>query len=319
MTAATPTRAQHTPVRRPGEEGYILLSVVILLALFVIAMAVAAPRVAKEIQRDRDLETMHRGKQYIRGIKMYYKKFNAYPPTIDAMVKTNEIRFLRKRYLDPVTGKDDWKPILFGQNKQPLAFGFFGQPLGGTGGNVIAGTGPSGGNGIGGSTMGNSGSLFGNSPAGTSGPGAPSGTFGGTDTSTGTTGGTGNGTGSGTSGSTDSSGNGSSGSGSSSGLSGQTFGGGGILGVSPASPKQSILVYKKTTHYNEWEFTYSPLMDMQTIASGSGPTGSSSLPTSGIGTPTTPTTPTNPAAPNNNGGLNPSPTPPDTPAPQPQQ
>ena len=45
-------------------------------------------------------------------------------------------------------------------------------------------------------------------------------------------------------------------------IAGQAFGGGGIVGFEPASPKQSILVYKKKNHYNEWEFTYSPLSDM---------------------------------------------------------
>ena len=47
---------------------------------------------------------------------------------------------------DPITGKDDWKPIMFGQQKTPLAMGFFGQPLGGAGfgGAVMAGTGPGG-------------------------------------------------------------------------------------------------------------------------------------------------------------------------------
>ena len=40
--------------------------------------------------------------------------------------------------------------------------------------------------------------------------------------------------------------------------SGQTFGGAGIIGFSPQSPKQSILIYKKKNHYNEWEFLYSP-------------------------------------------------------------
>src|SRR5580704_6220740 len=90
---------------------------------------------------------MHRGKQYTRAIQLYYRKFNAYPPNIDALVKTNNIRFLRKRYIDPVTGKDDWKPILFGQNKAPLALGFFGDPLAG-GATPIAGTGPGGGNSV---------------------------------------------------------------------------------------------------------------------------------------------------------------------------
>ncbi len=142
------------PTRRPSEDGYILLGVLILLALFILAMAVTAPRIAAEIQRDRELETMHRGKQYIRAVQLYYRKFNAYPPNIDALVKTNEIKFLRKRYTDPLTGKDDWKPIMFCQNKAPLAMGFFGQPLGGMSGcGPIAGTGPTGGNGLQGSGL----------------------------------------------------------------------------------------------------------------------------------------------------------------------
>ena len=82
---------------------------------------------------------------------------------------------------------------------------------------------------------------------------------------------------------------------------GQTFGGGGIIGFSPQSPKQSILVYKKKNHYNEWEFLYSPLMDQQTMAGGN--TGIVGQPASGTTTPiggagtTTPTTPTVPTTP----------------------
>ena len=91
---------------------------------------------------------------------------HAYPPSIDALVQTNNIRFLRKKYVDPMTGKDDWKPILFGQNKAPTAMGFFGQPLAGT---TIAGTGPGGGNtpgGTGGSILpGGMGFLTGGSPS----------------------------------------------------------------------------------------------------------------------------------------------------------
>ena len=111
----------------------MLVAVIFMMALLVIAMSVAAPKIARSIQRDRELETMHRGKQYARAVKLYYKKFGAYPPNVDALVKTNEIRFLRKKYLDPMTGKDDWKPVHYGQNKAPTAMGFFGQPLTGAG------------------------------------------------------------------------------------------------------------------------------------------------------------------------------------------
>ncbi len=46
------------------------------------------------------------------------------------------------------------------------------------------------------------------------------------------------------------------------------FGGGGIIGFSPNSPKESILVYKKKKHYNEWEFVYDPLADQMVVGGG---------------------------------------------------
>ena len=209
---------------------------------------------------------MERGKQYIRAIQLYYRKFQAYPPNIDALVKTSEIRFLRKKYIDPMTGKDDWKPIRFGQNKTPTAMGFFGQPLpgaGSAGGSVVAGIGPSGGNGInGGSAFGGPGSSSGSSSIfGSGNSGAGSGSS--TPTAGSPTGSSG---GVGSTGSTSSTGS----SGSDTGLSGQTFGGAGIIGFSPASPGQSILIYKKKNHYNEWEFVYDPLTDMRTVSGNSG-------------------------------------------------
>lgn len=251
MTTSTPIR----PRIKPSEEGYMLIAVMFMLAILLVAMSVAVPKIAKQIQRDREVETMRRGKAYVRGIKMYYKKFGSYPPNMDALVMSNQIRFLRKKYIDPTTGKDEWKLIHVGQNKTQT-LGFFGQPLAGSmpgaPGNPL-GTPGAPGTGGPGATIGTS-SVFGsNSNTPTTGsstdpsnPANPTGTTpAGTDPATGTPtdpnapGGTGTGTG----------------------LTGQTFGGGGIMGVSPGSPKQSILVYKKKTHYNEWEFFYDPRVE----------------------------------------------------------
>ena len=272
---------------RPAEQGYLLVAVIFMLAILVISMAVALPKVRESIQRDRDLETMHRGKQYIRAIQLYYRKFNAYPPNVDALVKTNDIRFLRKKYIDPTTGKDVWKPVLFGQNKTPTAMGFFGQPLAGS---TLAGIGPAGGNGLNGvngnglngsnstggafgnnntgGAFGNNNSAFGsnnsNSAFGSnsnSAFGSNNGVAGGANG--GSTDGSSNGTGSA---------DGSNGSGSAFGGpgtgSGQTFGGAGIIGFSPGSAKQSIYVYKKKNHYNEWEFTYDPAQERMMLGGG---------------------------------------------------
>jgi hypothetical protein len=54
------------------------------------------------------------------------------------------------------------------------------------------------------------------------------------------------------------------------------------VGFSPASPKQSILIYKKKSHFNEWEFVYDPLTEMRTQ---SGNTGNIGQPASSTTTP----------------------------------
>lgn len=256
----------------------MLLAAVFLMAVLVLALAIAAPKIARSIQRDRDLETFHRGMQYRRAVQLYYRKFHAYPPNVEALVQTNNIRFLRKRYKDPITGQDDWKPILFGQNKTPTAMGFFGQPLAGSA-STLAGIGPSGGgagltntsgSAFGGSSFGGS-SFGGSSFGGSSFGGGGTSSFGSTDSgSGGTTGTDTSGSGSSTStGSTSSTGSSTPGSSSAFG-GGQTFGGAGIIGFEPASPKTSILIYKKKQHYNEWEFTYDPLSEMKTISGNTG-------------------------------------------------
>ncbi len=283
MTGSDPTRRR----ARPSEEGYILLWVIFLLAIVSLVLSVAAPRIAKEIQRDRERETVERGKQYVRAVQLYYRKFHAYPPNQDALVKTNEIRFLRKKYIDPTTGKDDWKPIHFGQNKTPMAMGFFGQPLAGSA-STIAGTGPSGGNGI------NFTSAFAPANPGTGAAAPPAGVTGAAPSATPTTGAAGS----------------SGGASPDTGLTGQTFGGAGIVGFEPASPKPSILIYKKKSHYNEWEFVYDPLADMKTISGNTGtigqPAGNTNSTTGSPGFNNSPGPGNNPG-PSNNPGFNNSP------------
>jgi hypothetical protein len=258
------------PVRRTNrsEEGYLLVWVIFMLAVFTLWLSVAVPRAAKEIQRDRELETLNRGKQYTRAVQLYYRKFHAYPPNANALVNTNDIHFLRKKYIDPITNKDDWKPIRFGQAKTQ-AMGFFGQPIAGAGsagGSVMAGTGPSGNGGLGGSPL--------NSPTGGSAFGGSS-IFGssnmpgstGTSTATGTNAAAGAAA---VNGSTRATGPSDSSSTSAFGSNNQTFGGVGIIGFSPASTKSSIFIFKKKQRYNEWEFVYDPLMEMRTQAGNTG-------------------------------------------------
>jgi type II secretory pathway pseudopilin PulG len=260
---------------KPSEEGYTMLAVIFLMAILALWLAVALPKVKQEIQRDREQEALHRGKQYMRAIQLYYRKFHVYPPSLNALKNTDDIRFLRKDYIDPITGKNDWQPILFGENKVPV-MGFFGEPLGGA---TVAGTGP-GGAGLGG--PGGIGSGF-ESNSSLPGAGTSSGQmFGGPNNS---------GIGLGEAGASSSS-NGTTGGGDTSSDSsapgGQTFGGAGVIGVTIPSEKQALLVYKGQDHYNGWEFVYDPRLEAATATLGGGNANglgnSSSTPANGPGT-----------------------------------
>src|ERR1700691_2106025 len=119
--------------RRRQEEGFLLVGVIVALALVLLLLSIAAPKVAFELKREQELETVHRGQQYVRAIRAYYSLVGSYPASLDQLEKTNNQRFLRQRYLDPLTGKSDWRLIPVGQNKTTVK-GFFGQPLGGIAG-----------------------------------------------------------------------------------------------------------------------------------------------------------------------------------------
>lgn len=277
---------------RPKEEGFILIVVIFMLAILMIALTVAVPIVKKEIQRDQEVETMHRGKQYVRAVKLYYTKFGSYPPSIDALVNTNQVRFLRKKYVDPTTGKADWKIIHVGENKTQT-MGFFGQPIGG---GTVAGTGP-GSNGPNPSagmpnSPGGGSSIFGSTDSGTT-PATPPDAAGST---TNPPGGAGLGA-TGAAGTDPNAPNGAAAAAGATGtgLNGQTFGSTGMIGVSPASTKQSILVYKKKNHYNDWEFFYDPLADQMMMQGGN--TGTVGQPAGSMTTPVGSAAPGSPSAP----------------------
>jgi len=256
-----------------SEEGFILLAVLFLVALILIALAVAAPTVAKSIQRDKEVELVHRGEEYKRAVKLYYKKFGAYPTSIDQLVNTNNIRFLRKRYKDPITGKDDWRLIYFGQAKVP-PMGLFGQPLVVPG---LAGGVPGGIPGAPTASAAGS-SAFGSTPTPTYGtatvdtPDSSNSSDTGDNSEASTSvessatnpsvtitapapasqsGATPPGAASPTAGA----------SGTGSSPFGAGLGGGPIVGVGIPIPKSSLIEYKKQKKYSQWEFAYNPIED----------------------------------------------------------
>src|SRR5438270_3299507 len=104
---------------RQRERGYIMLTLLLIIALMTIFAAAILPEITFEIKRDREEEMIHRGVQYSRAIRLYYKKFGRYPAKIEDLENTSQMRFLRKRYKDPLTGKD-FKLLHYGEAKMTM-------------------------------------------------------------------------------------------------------------------------------------------------------------------------------------------------------
>jgi hypothetical protein len=270
---------------------------VFLTTLMLIAAIVAAPSVRTERQREKEQEMIWRGKQYVRGIKMYYRKNGRFPTNLDDLIKPQlgGIRYLRQKYKDPMNKEDgSWRLIyvgpmgqLVGSTKPPQNIQF------------QAGSGAGAGSQPAGQPQGNTGSTFG-------------GGFGSSQPQQGTTGSqpvtTRNGPGSGQQdngpntaqpgapGSTTGQG-----SDAPAPVDTSNFVGGNIIGVGSKAEKDSVQVYEKATNYHQFEFIWDPSKDALVIG-GSGqqvgtPVAPGQNPAGQFGSPPQPGTRTQPGNP----------------------
>lgn len=227
---------------RRRERGYVLLTLMLFVALLTIGLLAMVENIESQIKRDREEELIHRGVQYSRAVRHYFKKFGRYPNRIEDLENTNNYRSLRKRYKDPITGKD-FKPL----HMTDVQMSFSGViPGGGLIPGGVSSTVPGGLNaaaggispaalaGLQNQTPGNlqtsnpgdaSSTDQAASPEGAASPNQP--------------------------GSQQSSSNGAP----------QVFGGGAIVGVASTSKDKTIREFNKKDHYNQWQFIYDPTSD----------------------------------------------------------
>jgi type II secretory pathway pseudopilin PulG len=238
-----------------SERGYILLMLMLFITLLAIAAGTLAPSIAFRVRRDREEEMIHRGTQYSRALRRFVKKTGRYPTRLEELENTNNIRFLRKRYKDPITGKD-FKLLHVGEvqlTSAPVIAGA--AAVGGNAAAVAGGAaallGAAGASGMLGGAAAQTSPLNAASPtantgtdaAGGSGPNAGAANAGpGNDQSKSDSNQPGGATGSNQ-------------------LSSTVFGGGPIVGVASTSKEKSIREFNHKSHYNEWQFIYDPSMD----------------------------------------------------------
>lgn len=142
---------------RSHERGSALLIVFVFAAIIAIALYREMPIAAFEARRQKEQTLIDRGHEYQRAVQLYYRKFQGrYPAGIDMLENTNSMRFLRHRYTDPFTGKDDWRLLHAGPGGQLIdskvqnsningVFGQNGNNLSGNSNSTQLGTGLSGG------------------------------------------------------------------------------------------------------------------------------------------------------------------------------
>ena len=260
--------------RKRGEEGYALLLVVFLTTLMLLATIVAAPSVRTERKREQEEEMIWRGKQYVRAIKLFYRKNGRFPTSLDDLTKpkTGSLRYLRQAYKDPMNKEDgSWRFIyvgpagqLIGSLKPPqtLQQGA-GQP--GTPAAALAGQGTTSQSAFGSSqsSFGSSQSSFGSSQS----------SFGSSQSAFGPQ------SGPGATGTTGTAQGNPSAPGNSDSLSNPTslaptdtssIIGGNIIGIGSKIDRKSVIVYEKATNYHLFEFIWDPSKDVMGIGGATG-------------------------------------------------
>jgi len=251
--ARSPHRMNVSNKKRRPEQGYILLTLMLFVTLLAIASLAWIEKFDFQIKRDREEELIHRGVQYSRAIRRYVRKFGRYPARLEDLESTNNVRYLRKRYKDPITGKD-FK--LLRQNDVQMTFSpgaasglAPGSPAAQAGapGSLNANPASPGGaqpGPVSAGPQGQPGSSDAQQTADSSSPGA--------DPSSQNPAAGSNGAAAGSP-AAPQSGPGNPG--------GQAFGGLPIVGVASISKDKTIREFNKKSHYNEWQFVYDPSTD----------------------------------------------------------
>jgi type II secretory pathway pseudopilin PulG len=217
----SPLSAVTCPLSPRKEAGYTLAVVMVFTSVLLVTLSGAVINWQKAMQREREEELIYRGKQFMRAIELWQRKFpGTYPTTIDALLSTSNTRFLRKKWKDPITNSDEWR--LLKMNPDGSISGL----------TVIPGSSPLGPSSFGGSSTSGSSSSGGRTTGGTQGgTGSTAGMGRPQPTSTGAR---------------------------AAGQSGFNPVLGGIVGVASKSEKESLKSYNGRSKYNEWEFVFIP-------------------------------------------------------------
>src|SRR5687768_7620384 len=86
-------RGQATPPGGAGENGYAMAALLVAMAVMAVLMSAAMPVWRHDAQREKEEELVWRGQQYIRAIRLFQRRTQTLPTSVDMLVQG---RYLRK-------------------------------------------------------------------------------------------------------------------------------------------------------------------------------------------------------------------------------
>lgn len=98
------------------QGGYALLVIMLMATLLLISLSAALPNIYVAGQREREEELIFRGNEYARAIGLFRRQFGRFPTSVEELIETNGMRFLRRAYVDPMSPKGRWRFIHAGAN-----------------------------------------------------------------------------------------------------------------------------------------------------------------------------------------------------------
>jgi hypothetical protein len=86
----------------------------LVVAALLISLTVVIPEFQAQDRREREEELIFRGNQYARAVYLFRSRIGRYPANVKELLQTNNIRFLRKQFRDPMTKSGQWRLIHVG-------------------------------------------------------------------------------------------------------------------------------------------------------------------------------------------------------------
>jgi len=107
MSETSPKVLGH-PVKRHArrDAGFSMAALVIFLTAASILLTISVPSYIMQAKREQEKELIFRGEEYTRAIQKFQRTLNLLPTSVDELLSSNGTRFLRKAYVDPISGED---------------------------------------------------------------------------------------------------------------------------------------------------------------------------------------------------------------------